>query len=108
MDTTQDQVLQTLTTVIQHSWLDKENMLPFPIHAFFPYRDELATEDGVVVKGHKAVFPHSLQQEYINIMHRGHPGMESTKCRARLTVFWPTMNERITKKLPSCSIYNST
>lgn len=34
--TAQDQVLQTLTTVIQHDWPDKECMLPPPIRAFSP------------------------------------------------------------------------
>lgn len=77
--TAQDQVLQTLSTVIQHGWPDKECKLPLPIRAFFPYRDELATGDGIIVKGHRAVIPHSLQQDYVNIMHRGHPGLESTK-----------------------------
>lgn len=106
--TAQDQVLQTLSTVIQHGWPDKERQLPLPIRPFFLYRDELAMEDGIVVKGHRTVIPHSLQQEYITIMHRGHPGLESTKCRARMTVFWPTMNRDITDKLLSCSVCYST
>lgn len=106
--TAQDQVLQTLSTVIQHGWPDKERQLPLSIRPFFHYRDELAVEDGIVVKSHRTVIPHSLQKEYINIMHRGHPGLESTRCRARMTVFWPTMNRDITEKLLSCSVCNST
>lgn len=85
MHSAQDQVLQTLTTVIQCGWPEKECMLPLPIRAFFPYRDELATEDGTVVNGHRAVISHSLQQGYVNILHRGHPGIESTNCRATMT-----------------------
>lgn len=34
--------------------------------------------------------------------------MELTKCRARMTVFWPMMNQDITKKLLSCSVCSST
>lgn len=44
-------------------------------------------EDGIVVKGHRTVIPHSLLAPYIDIMHRGPPGLELTKCRARMTVF---------------------
>lgn len=88
--TAQDQVLQTLSTVIQHGWPDKEHKLPLSIRPFFHFRDELAVEDGIVVKSHRTVIPHFLQKEYINIMHRGHPGLESTKCRARMTVFCDT------------------
>lgn len=43
-------------------------------------------EDGIVVKGHRTVIPHSLLAPYIDIMHRGPPGLELTKCRARMTV----------------------
>lgn len=105
--TAQDQVLQTLSAVILQGWPDKERKLPVCIRVFFPCRDELATEDGIV-KGHRAVIPQSLQQDYISIKHRGHPSLESTKCRARITVYWPTMNKDITEKLLSCLVCNST
>lgn len=41
-------------------------------------------------------------------MHRGQPGLESTKSRSRMAMFWPTMNRDITEKLLSCSVCNST
>lgn len=70
--TSQDQVLQTLGTAIQRGWPDKERSVHPSIRLFFPYRDELIVEDGIVVKGHRAVIPHSLRREYISIVHRGH------------------------------------
>ncbi|KAL0963940.1 hypothetical protein UPYG_G00315590 [Umbra pygmaea] len=71
-------------------------------------RDELVVDDGIVIKGQRTVIPHSLHREYINIIHRGHPGLESTKRRARSTVFWPTMNNDIEEELLSCSGLHST
>lgn len=65
--TAQNQVLQTPTTVIQCGWPDKECMLPLSIRAFFPYSDDLATEDGIVVNGHSS-FPAS--RIYQHITHR--------------------------------------
>lgn len=90
--TARDQVFQTL-----------HNVQPF-----YPDRDELVAEAVIVVKGHRPVIPNSLQQQYIKIMHRGHPGLESTKCRARSMVFWPNMNKDITKELLPCAECNST
>ncbi|KAJ8008834.1 hypothetical protein DPEC_G00082540 [Dallia pectoralis] len=100
--TAQDQVLQNLSTTIQRGWPDKERNVHPSISSFFPYRDELVVEDGIVIKGHKAVIPHSLHREYINIVHRGHPGLESTRRR-------PSMNREIEEEeLMSCSVCNST
>lgn len=106
--TARDQVLQTLSTVIHRGWPGKERSVPPSIRPFFPHRDELVVEEGIVIKGHRTVIPSSLQREYINIIHRGHPGLESTKHRARGTVFWPTMNSDIMEELLSCSVCNST
>ena len=106
--TAQDQVLQTLSTVIHRGWPGKERSVHPSIRPFFPYRDELVVEDGIVIKGHRMVIPHSLYREYINIIHRGHPGIESTRRRARSTVFWPTMNNNIAEELLLCSVCNST
>ena len=60
------------------------------------------------MKGPKTVIPKSLQKDYITILHRGHPGSESTKRRARGIVFWPTMTEDIEKETTTCPVCNST
>ena len=65
-------------------------------------------EDGVIMKGPKAVIPQTLQREYIAILHRGHPSTEATKRRARDIVFWPSMGQNIERETLSCSVCNST
>ncbi|CAL9703949.1 unnamed protein product [Knipowitschia caucasica] len=100
--------LQTLSGVIRHGWPSKLHNLPSAMHPFFPFRDELAVEDGIVMKGQKTVIPHSLQKTYIDIVHRGHPGSEATKRRARGIVFWPTMTMDIDNEVQACSVCNST
>ena len=106
--TAEDEVLRTLTTVIKRGWPTRESQLQQAIGHYFPYRDELTMEDGVVRKGHKAVIPQSLHKEYINIVHKGHPGIEATKRRARSVIFWPTMPNDINGELLSCAVCNST
>ena len=60
------------------------------------------------MKGPKTVISKALQKDYITILHRGHPGSESTKRRARGIVFWPTINEDIEKETTTCPVCNST
>lgn len=106
--TAEDEELQTLCTVIKSGWPTKESHLKPAVVPFFPFRDELTVDDGVVMKGHKAVIPHSLRKEYTTIMHRGHPGVEATKRRARGIIFWPAMSKDISEELLTCSVCNST
>ena len=42
------------------------------------------------------------------ILHRGHPGSECTKRRARGIVFWATITEDIEKETTTCPVCNST
>lgn len=106
--TAQDDVLQTLSSVIHKGWPSRESRLQPAIAPFFPYRDELSVDNGVIMKGHKAVIPHSLHREYISIVHKGHPGVDATKRRARSVVFWPDMSKDITEELLACAVCNST
>ncbi|KAL7864418.1 hypothetical protein AOLI_G00158380 [Acnodon oligacanthus] len=106
--TTEDRVLQTLSTVIQQGWPPRKSQLQPAVSLFFSYRDELTVEDRIIMKEHKAVIPQSLHKEYINIVHKGHPGIEATKCRARSIIFWPNMSTNITEELFLCAVCNST
>lgn len=100
-------LLQTLSSVIKHGWPVKQHNAPPSISSFFPFRDELTIEEGVVMKGHRLVVTQSLQKAYTDIVHRGHPGAESTKRRAWDIVFWPTMSSDIDRAVLSCSVCNS-
>uniref|UniRef100_A0A8C5HEF5 Gypsy retrotransposon integrase-like protein 1 n=1 Tax=Gouania willdenowi TaxID=441366 RepID=A0A8C5HEF5_GOUWI len=106
--TGEDAMLKKLTTVIQRGWPSRENQLQPAIRPFYPYRDELTVDDGIIMKGPKTVIPQSLQNAYIDIVHKGHPGADATKRRARSIIFWPGMSKHITEKLSSCSVCNST
>lgn len=77
------------------------------IKPFFSYHDELIIDNNVIMKGNRAIIPASLHETYLQELHKGHPGMESTKRRARDSVFWLIINSDIENKVKSCSIYNS-
>ncbi|CAI5648726.1 unnamed protein product [Oreochromis niloticus] len=106
--TASDPELQKLSTVIMRGWPCRQTQLPTELRQYHPYRDELTLEDGIVMKGPKTVIPKSLQKDYIAILHRGHPGTEATKRRARGIVFWPTMTEDIEQETAACPVCNST
>ncbi|XP_051984856.1 uncharacterized protein K02A2.6-like [Xyrauchen texanus] len=105
--TAQDPTLQRLCSIIKSGWPSSQSKLPAEIREYFPFRDELTVDEDVLMKGPRTVVPESLRSEYITIIHRGHPGLDATKRRARGIVFWPSLTKDIEKEVLSCSVCNS-
>jgi len=105
--TAQDPIFQRVCSVIKSGWPSSQSKLPAEIREYFPFRDELTVEEDVLMKGPRTVVPESLRSEYITIIHRGHPGLDATKRRARGNVFRPSLTKDIEKEVLSCSVCNS-
>ncbi|XP_038047830.1 uncharacterized protein K02A2.6-like [Patiria miniata] len=103
-----DSAMQQLTVVISRGWPSHINNAPPKAHPYFAFRDELALDRGIILKGHKAIIPKSLRAEYIQILHEGHPGIEATKRRARDVVYWPSMCLDIEQSVSGCTVCNAT
>lgn len=78
-------------------------MLPPAIRPYLSITGELTIDDGVIMKGHKAVILGSLQTVYFDAVHKGHPGAESTVHRTRGMFFWPAMSDNIHQRVQSCT-----
>ena len=100
--------MQKLAQVIRHGWPTKCRDVPSDLAPYFPVRDELLVDNSIVLKSQRAVVPKSLHRSYIEQLHKGHPGIEATKRRARDVVFWPTMTKDIERALSSCVSCNTT
>lgn len=91
------ETLQLLSTVSRGGWPDNQSNTSLEISPYFLVCDELVLQDGIIVKGHKAVVPAALRNEYYNDIHRGHPGVEATLQRAQSMFYWPRMTKYIRK-----------
>ena len=69
---------------------------------FFSFHDELSVENGIIIKGKRAVIPETMQQDIINQLHTAHLGKEKTKLLAHDTDFWLTMNKDIEHLIDQC------
>ena len=58
----------------------KQRDLPTEIRKYFPYRDEVSVENGLIVKGEQLVIPVTLRSQYLDTIHEGHRGI--TRCQA--------------------------
>ena len=74
--TNTDPVMQKLVQVIRNGWPTKYRDVPPEIASYFPVRDELLVDNGLIQKSQRVVVPASLmRQVYIEQLHRGHRGV---------------------------------
>ena len=102
-----DPVMQKVTHFISNGWPAKSKSVPPEAQPYFPIRDELIVDDGVILKGLRVVVPQTLRTEYLRQLHKGHPGIDATKRRARETVYWPSLMLDIDSDIASCHPCNS-
>ena len=52
-----------------------------PLKAYWPERDEMTVQQGLLMKGNRLVIPVSTRLDVLDKLHEGHQGI--TKCRER-------------------------
>ena len=95
--------LQSLLKVIADGWPDRQRDVHPQLRAFWPFRDELVADDGIVLKGNQIVMPASLHAETLAKLHKSHQGIEKTRLRARSCVFWNGINQDIEDVVRKCA-----
>ena len=101
--TQQDEELTVLREVISQGWPDQRKEAPTAVHGYWNYRDELAIEDGLIVKGECIVIPRSMIPDILEQLHSAHQGGEKMKLRARSTVFWTGITKDIDNTVSRCT-----
>ena len=110
-ETRQDVELNRLMETIVAGWPEKRRDVPKQIQPYWPFRDELAVEDGLVVKGPRIVIPRILTPTILSKLHEGHQGVEKSKLRAKDCVYWINISRDvglITAQCATCQQYRTS
>ncbi|XP_014668373.1 PREDICTED: uncharacterized protein K02A2.6-like [Priapulus caudatus] len=102
--TVADRELRELQEVIMQGWPERRVQLPHAVRPYWSYRDELTVQDGIIMKGERAIIPESMHDYILTKLHESHQGMEKTKLRARTCVFWRNINGDIEDLIQRCDI----
>ena len=105
--TEEDEDLRDLKTVIRHGWPLRKEDLPIKVRDYFPFRDELTLQNGLILKGERLVVPTLLREEMTEKLHSSHIGIQGCLRRARETLHWPGMNKKVEDYIARCSTCNS-
>ena len=96
-ETAKDSVLSKLSEAIAlNNWLDPE------VKPFLNVKDELSVCNGLILRNHRLVLPHSLQNKAVDLAHTGHQGIVKTKMLLREKVWFPSIDKLVEEKVKTC------
>ena len=107
-ETNRDMTMQTLANTIIAGWPNDKTHVPLCIRNYWPFKDELATQNGIIYRGSRVVIPTRMRSELRKRAHASHLGAQSTINKAREIMFWPGMNSELTDMVQKCSTCQET
>ena len=102
--TTQDNQLTRLRQYINTGFLGEKKNLPTDLHEFWPHRETLSIESGLITCGNRIIVPREMQPEMLQYIHEGHQSKERCLLWARNTIFWPKMTYEVQELIERCII----
>ena len=105
-DSTQrDPILVTVYQLTQQGWPHQRRHVPCLARRYWDFRDELSTDDGMLLKGPRLIIPGELQEEYLSCLHKGHLSASKVQENAKQHTYWTGIDadiEDYTKQCEEC------
>lgn len=70
---------------------------------FHNCRESLSTVQGCILFGERLVIPAPLRKRCLEVLHRGHPGIQRMKALSRSYVYWPSLDSEVADYVKACS-----
>lgn len=98
----EDPEYQCLKEVIQTGFPNEKNLLSQPMTKFWAMKDHLSIDDDLVVYGCRLFIPTNLRATMLSRLHEAHQGIARSQARARLTIYWPNIDQDIKNFVDGC------
>ena len=98
----QDQAYQVLKLVIKEGFPSTKASLPDTLKRFWSIKDHLSIDDDLIVYGCCLLIPTSLRATMLSRLHDAHQGIARSQARARLTIYWPGIDQDIEAFVQGC------
>ena len=85
-ETAKDETLQLVAHKVMQGWPDSGKKIASALKPYWPLRDDISVEDGLILFGSRVIVPESLRGNILQQIHGGHFGMEKCKLRAKSCV----------------------
>ena len=88
-ETIRDPALGVVHQLTYHGWPKERRKVPRIARHYWDFRDELTTDDGLLLKGPRIVIPAELRETYLRRLHEGHLSAKKVQENAKYHVYWP-------------------
>ena len=97
----EDPILGTVYQLTQQGWPQKRRHTPWMARAYWDFRDQLSTDEGLLLMGPRIVILSCLHEEYLGRLHQGMK-VQQNACQH---LYWPGLNADIvdyTRRYQEC------
>ncbi len=94
--------MKALVDLIICGWPDDIKGVPKALRPYWPHRDCLSLEDGLIFKGETLVIPPGQRQRTLESLHKSHQGITKTTLLAKNHMFWPGYTKAIEETVKKC------
>lgn len=106
-ETKKDRVLQAAMRHTLQGWPQHVSEVEPSVRELFSVRGELSVQQGLLVKGTRIVIPENMRTTILEKLHAGHLGITKCRERAKASVYWPGLANRLTTLIQQCSFCES-
>ena len=95
-------ILATVYQLTQQGWPHQRRHVPHLARRYWDFRDELSTDDGMLLKGPRLIIPLELQEEYLSHLHEGYLSASKVQENAKQHMYWTGINVDIEDYTKQC------
>ena len=100
--TEQDTAYQALKSSIIEGFPNHKSSLPDSLKFFLSIKDQLSIDDNLIVYGCRLLIPTNLRATMLSHLRKAHEGIAHSQARARLTIYWPGIDQDIESFVRGC------
>lgn len=99
----EDEELKELKKICEKGWPTDKEKVHIAARCYWPYRDEIHSEIGLVLRSNRIIVPRCRRKEILGQLHVSHPGINKMTLRAQDSVYWPNINKDIEQFVQTCA-----
>ena len=101
---TQDPEYLKLRDIVLRGFPEHCHDVPPDVRPYWGVRSMLSVDDGLLVYGSRLVIPSDMRRDVLRQLHASHQGVERTRRRARLCVYWPGIDRDVKNIVSACHV----
>ena len=101
----EDPILGTVYQITQQGWRHQGRHTLQMARAYCDFRDQLSTDEGLLLMGPRIEIPSCLHEEYLERLHHGHLSATKIQQNAHQHLYWPGLDVDIldyTRRCQEC------